>query len=109
MNAGLLDRRITLKRATVTTNEFNEPVYSWSTLATVSAAKLDLSDRERLAFGEMAAEIITRFRIRWSSTVSDLNPKDKLVHAGRTYEIYAVKEMGRHVGLEITAVARADK
>lgn len=108
LRTGSLDRRITLQRATVTTDSFNNPVQTWATLVTVWASKLDVRDSERVAAKEVGAEIGTRFQIRWSETVRDLNPKDRLVYADRTYEIVNVKEVGRREGLEISALARID-
>ncbi len=108
MFAGKLDRRITLQRASVTTNEYGEEVPTWLTLATVWASKKDVSDGERIAAAEVAAEIGTRFQIRWDSSWSDLSPLDRVVYDGRTYNISAVKEIGRREGLEISAAARAE-
>ena len=109
--AGNLDRRIRLERATITQNALNEDIPTWGELATVWTSKLDVSDGERLAAAEVAAVISTRFRIRWSSLVASLNPKDRVVYptsGGRIYDIVAVKEIGRREGLEISAMARAD-
>ena len=106
--AGSLDRRVRLERATSQANAFNEPVQTWTPIATVWASKKDVSDRERLASAQVGASLTTRFQIRWSSLVADLNSKDRLVCEGRTYEIAAVRELGRREGLEISATARAD-
>lgn len=108
MQAGKLDRRITIERASETRDAFNNITYSWTPLVTVWAAKLDVRDAERWSAQEVGAEITTRFQIRWSTAVEDVNPKDRIVFDGRTYDINAVKEMGRREGLEITAAARAD-
>lgn len=108
--SGKLDRRITLERFTYTTDPGSgEQVKTWSTLATVWAAKRDVSDSERVASAEVSAEISTRFQIRWDGSWSDLNPKDRVVYDGRTYDIVGVKELGRREGLEISANARADE
>lgn len=105
-----LDRKITLQRFTYTTDPGSgEQVKVWSTLATVWASKRDVSDSERVASAEVSATITTRFQIRYDSAWVDLNPKDRLVSDGRTYEIAAVKEIGRREGLEISAAARADQ
>lgn len=106
--SGQMDRRITIRRATVTKNDLGENVESWSDLATVWSAKEDIRDGERFAAQQTAAEITTRFRIRYSPTVADVNPKDRLLYGEQTYGIVAVKEIGRRDGLEITASARAD-
>lgn len=107
--AGKLDRRITLQRFTYTTDAGSgEQVKTWADLATRWASKRDASDSERIASAEISAEIGTRFTVHWDSTVADLNPKDRLVFDGRTYEIIAVKEIDRRVGIEISAIARSD-
>lgn len=106
--AGKLDRRITLQRFTSAPDAFNEPVLTWATLATRWASYEPLSDGEKFRAGETAAEASARFVIRRSSAVAGLNPKDRLVFEGDTYEIVRVKEIGRREGIEITAGARAD-
>lgn len=110
MKSERLDRKITLERFTYSTDPGSgEQVKTWSTLATVWASKRDVSDSERVASAEVSAEIGTRFQIRWDSSWADLNPKDRVVHDGRTYDIVGVKELGRREGLEISAIARADE
>lgn len=109
IRAGELDRRITLERQAGTTkNGLNETVENWQLIATVWAKKHDVSDRERFASGEVSAEMTTRFQIRWSSVVKDVNPKDRLICEGRTYHILGTKEIGRREGIEISAAAEAD-
>jgi len=108
MQAGKLDRKITLQRFTETRDEFNEPVQVWTTLANRSASYEPLSDGERFRASETAADASARFVIRWSQIVSDLNPKDRLLYESQPWQIVRVKEIGRREGLEITCAARAD-
>ena len=108
MAAGKLDRRITLERFTTTVDAYNEPVKAWGVFAVRAASYEPLSDGEKFRAGETAADASARFRIRWSAAVADLNPKNRLVFEGVTYDITRVKEIGRREGLEITASARAD-
>jgi len=109
MRPEIFDRTIILERFTSTQDAGSgEEVQTWSPLATVQASKRDVSDSERVAAAEVQASITTRFQIRWDGIVSDLNPKDRLVYDGKTYDIEAVKEVGRRVALEISAAARAD-
>lgn len=108
MRAGSLDRRLTLERATETSDDFNEPVLTWSALATVWAAHTPLSDGERMRASETAATASSRFLIRWSAAVADVNPKDRLMFGGVVHQILHVKEVGRREGIEITTAARAD-
>lgn len=108
MDAGRFDRRVVLKRATSSMNGFNEPELTWNTLATVWASVVPVSDAERMRAGETLAAKQSRFTIRYSSTVADLDPKDRLTFDGRDYDLNGVKELGRREYLEITATARAE-
>jgi SPP1 family predicted phage head-tail adaptor len=108
LTAGNLQWRITLQRANRGVDALNNPATVWSDLATVWASWEDVSDSERIASAGTEAEISTRFQIRFSSAVSDLNPKDRVKFRGFVYDIAAVKMIGRNVGLEISAGARAD-
>lgn len=111
MEGGKLDRRITIQRATLSQNKFGEDVEVWGELATVSAMAKPLSDgerRERMVAGEVSATAETRFTIRWSTTVESVNPKDRIIYGGMTWDIWSTKELGRREGIEITAAARAD-
>ena len=108
ITAGKRDRRITLERYGVTRNEFNEPIEGWAELSRVWASRKDVSDTERLRSAEVGSIITTRFAIRWSKKVADLNTKDRLQLEGLTYNIVGVKELGRREGIEITASAASD-
>lgn len=105
IQAGNLDRRITVERFTATEDALGGQVKTWVPLATVWGQARPVSDGERFRAGEMAAEIDTRFTIRWGLGVG---PKDRIVYGGRVYEIRGVKEIGRREGQEISAAARAD-
>jgi SPP1 family predicted phage head-tail adaptor len=108
MDAGHLDRRIALKRASSTVNGFNEPVYSWATLATVWAQMVPVNDGERMRAGETLANMQARFTVRWSATTATVDPRDRLTFNGREYDINGVKLIGRNKHIEITATARAE-
>jgi len=109
MESAKFDRKITLQRRASTQDAAGAPVLTWQTLAVVWTIKRDVSDSERVASAEVSAEIGTRFQIRWDSSWSTLNPKDRVVSAGLIYDIVGVKEIGRREGLEISAIARADQ
>jgi SPP1 family predicted phage head-tail adaptor len=108
MRAGALDRRITLRHATVTTNDYGEEVPTWIDLATVWASKQDVSDAERVRAQQTGASITTRFQVRYSVLLAELTTRDQLLCEGRLYNVSAIKELGRRHGLEITATAQAD-
>jgi SPP1 family predicted phage head-tail adaptor len=106
--AGELDRRITIQRATVTRNEFNEPIESWGDLTTVWAKRRDASAAEAYRAQEVGAEITARFTVRWSMIAATVNPSDRLSFEGKLYNITAVRDVGRKQWREIDAVARAE-
>lgn len=111
MDAGQLDRKITLQRqgADVDNGLGTEPG-EWATLATVCARLMPMSGAERLAALENAAFASARFMIRKSSDVEDLNAKDRIeypVGSEAYHNIVNVREEGRAF-LVIDAVARGD-
>lgn len=106
--AGLFDRKLQFRRAALVDDGFSS-VETWSNLgAAVWASKADISDGERWRAGAVAASVSARFRVRWSNLSSGITPADRLVCDGREYDIANIKELGRKVGFEITASARAD-
>ncbi len=108
MDAGRLDRRVELRRATTTYDSFNAPISTWATLQKVWAEAKPVLDGEKQQAGQTLASKSYRFTIRYSTDVADLDPRDRLLFDGRTYEINAVKEMDRRRWLEITATAKAE-
>jgi SPP1 family predicted phage head-tail adaptor len=111
MNAGDLNRRVTLLRSVAAEDDFGSGDETWGAFAEVSASRRDISDGERMRAAEMGATLTTRFQIRWSPEVEALSPADQLICEGRRYEISGVKEItagSRVVGLEITATFNAD-
>jgi SPP1 family predicted phage head-tail adaptor len=109
MKAGDLDRRVTLQARTLTKNGFNEEVESWPDFATVWASYKPVSDAERVRPAQVAASITARFQIRWSSVLHALDPTWRLRFDGLSFDVVAVKEIGRREGLEISATARAER
>lgn len=108
MDAGRFDGRVAILRATTAVNAFNEPVPTWSTLATVWADARPVSDGERWSAGQTLADQVIRFTVRWSTLSASITPKDRLLFQGRTYDIQGVKSVGRNSMREITATARAE-
>ena len=109
MEAGKLDRRVTLQPRLLTKDGFNADVESWPDGLTVWASYEPVKDGERLRAAETAATITARFQIRWSPDVVGLSEIDRLSFDGRSFDIVAVKEIGRREGLEISATARAER
>ena len=111
MDAGALDRRLTIRRATRTQNALGETVETWADVATVWASKVDKATAEADARGSgeaRAATITTHFAVRWSATTATVSALDRVVCAGRDFDVHGVREIGRREGLEIIAMARAE-
>jgi SPP1 family predicted phage head-tail adaptor len=108
-SAGKFDRRIRLERYGVTYDEWNQPVEGWSEIETVWATWRRATANERLASGQVGAQVTDIFEVRWETTLADLNPKDRLVFKDAVYDIAEVTEIGRQDGLLIRGSAKADK
>lgn len=108
MLAGSLDRRIQFQRLTLTDDGFASSE-TWADHGQpIWASRKDVSDGERYRAGEVAAQITTRFQVRHSIFTQAITPKDRLICEGVEFDIVGKKEIGRRVGYEITAAARAD-
>lgn len=106
--AGKLDRTIQFRRYTLTDDGFAQ-VEAWADHgAPVRASKLDISDGERMAAGEVSAALTARFHVRSSAFTRALTPKDAIAYNGETFDIFGIKEIGRNNRLEITAGAKVD-
>lgn len=106
--AGVMDRRIVIRRATITYNLFNEAVETFADYRTVWAKRTDVSAYESYKAQEVDAQISTRFLIRWSQDVADVNPRDRIYFDDVEYNIVAIRDVGRKLQREIDAVARAE-
>jgi SPP1 family predicted phage head-tail adaptor len=110
MDAGKLDRRVTLLARVLGKNGYNENVETWPEPGVeVWASYEPVKDAERLRAAEVAASITARFQIRWSPDVAAVDPTWRLTFEDRSHDIVAVKEIGRREGLEISATARAER
>lgn len=105
IEAGKLDRRITLQRATATQDDAGQPISTWSTLAEVWAQVTPLAVREPFQADQRAAWVDHKFKIRYRS---DVGPLNRVLYAGRTYDVVGVQELGRREGLELMAYARGE-
>lgn len=71
MNAGDLDRRVTLlRRVRGAQNGFGEASESWTDVTTVWAQKLEVRDAERVQAQAVGVAISLRLRVRWSSATA---------------------------------------
>lgn len=111
MDIGELDRRIWLNRiGEADLSPSGNPIPGTGGPVVIErwAKYAPVSDRERIAAKEVAAEYTARFTIRWSQSVRQVNPTWWVTYEGRDYDIAGVKEVGRREYIEITASARTD-
>lgn len=97
--AGALDRRITIERAALVDDGYQQ-IEAWGPVATLWASHTAISDGERWAAGAARAVVNARFVVRYRA---DITTKDRLIFKGRAFNIVAVKEIGRREFTEITA------
>lgn len=107
MDAGQLDRKITLQRRTEADDGYATAPSGWENIARVSAKLIPMSGKEMLAAAENAAFANVRFKIRRDSSWSDLNAADRLLFDDLPHDIISVRQEGRGFFL-IDAVARGD-
>lgn len=92
--AGHLDRRIELQSASVVLDsDYNEPINTWSTYATVWAMKEEHRATETEGAGRRFAGYDLFFTIRHRT---DVEPEHRIVFDGENYEIVGrPREIGR--------------
>jgi SPP1 family predicted phage head-tail adaptor len=98
IQAGKLDRRITIQERTVTRDSAGGETVTWVDRATVWASKNDVSGRDQLLANQMAATGLVRFWIRHRS---DVVGTDRIVYDDTAYDIQHIAEIGRREGLDI--------
>lgn len=119
MRAGRLDRLIDIQRATATLSDSGEPQETWANLvARRPASYRPMNGGESYGPPQLTASQQVEFRIRYSSTVADLSPKDRVIYPAvnegdtppeaRIFDILSVNEIGRREGLQIVAKRHAD-
>jgi len=102
MQAGALDRRITIQERTDTRDGAGEPVPTWSTLAEVWASLEPLQGREDFDAQQINAIRPTKFRIRYRE---DVDETMRIAWDGQTWDINAITYVGRKDGLELLCTA----
>jgi head-tail adaptor len=100
MRAGNLDRVILIESPNAPTIDvFGIQTQTWNTVATLRAQKLEnaIVDREGQR-GDTTDNTIT-FRARWLNGVT---LECRVTYESQHFKIMSLKEIGRHVGLDIT-------
>lgn len=104
MNAGDLDRRITVQRCTEAPDSFGQVIPTWSTLAVVWAKVERNGGGEKFATDQRTSRSEAAFTIRYRAGIT---PKMRVLFDGEVWEIEAVDELGRRDGLMLKCHAFA--
>lgn len=99
LQAGSLDRRITLMRETVTYNSLGEPVEAYEDFSEVAARVRFDAVSEQYTDDAIRAKKLAGFIIRYRS---DITEKDRIRYDGKHYRIIGVTELGRRKALELS-------
>ena len=125
MRAGSLDRRVTIRRRSLTSSGSGEPIETWTNVVVRRPASMwPVRGDERIGGPQEIAKEQVEFRIRYSADVAALSPLDQIIHPALTaeqaadleyvvptrsiHDVLAVHEIGRRVGLKIITERRAD-
>lgn len=100
MQAGRLDRRISIQAPTEVRDEYGGSTTTWDELREVWAAYIPLRGQELFAAQQVTPEAQVKFRTIWYDGVDE---RMRIVFEGKNYGIEYVAEIGRRDGLEITA------
>ncbi|MDB5659559.1 MAG: phage head-tail adaptor, putative, family [Cypionkella sp.] len=102
MEAGKLDRIITVQRGVETVLPGRVPTIAWTNLLTVRAeVREQNADEIATGFGQAEAETLI-FVVRWHPT--PITTGDRILFQGRTYDLKAITEIGRRDGWKLRAV-----
>ena len=80
----------------------------WTSVGEMPASARPVSGAEFAGRAQIVAVETVEFTVRWSATVANVSPLDRVRHQGRVYDVRGVHEIGRREGLRIIAVRRAN-
>lgn len=98
MKSGKLDRRIEILSSTQSQNDFGEPIFVWTTFATIWADLIPVAGNEKYASMRKTEEVLFRVIIRH---LPGLLISMRLKYLGNIYDIKSINELGRRAGFEL--------
>ena len=87
MQAGKLNKRITIQEYSEASNSIGEPIKSWSDVATVWAGFKTLKGSEKFRNEQVLADVSASIIIRYRD---DVTSKQRIIFGSNTYEILSV-------------------
>ena len=103
MDAGKLDRRLTIQSKVSTRGSMGDVAETWETVATVWARLLSSKGREFYSGGVQLGVDITGFQIRYSTAVGAMDQTWRVLYEGQEYNVFSTSEVGRREYLIIMA------
>ena len=102
LNIGMMNRRITIERATETRKPSGDTLKAWTPVATVRAELIQQSANEFLTgYGEAETGTVI-FRVRYRPGITTA---DRVTFDGTAYGIKEIKTIGRRHALELRGEA----
>ncbi len=106
LDAGELDRRIVVERATTSADDYGGETKTWSkwckSWAKVTYGRAD----ERRQAAQEEASLVATFRVRANAKTSAIETTDRIVYDGSAWDISSNVAFGR-AGRDITAIRAA--
>ena len=103
MQAGKLNRTITVQREEESVGATGAVTKQWANLLTVRAEVRErTADEIATGFGEAETETLV-FVVRWCP--SPITTGDRILYQGRSYDLRQIVEVGRRRGWKLRAVA----
>ena len=104
MQAGKLNRRITVEQVTESQDTSGFPSETWATYCKRWASIVPLRGRERFEAQQFEAEVDVRFVVRYDSVTAAITPKMQVSYNSKTYDIQSVFDVDEaHKEIEILA------
>lgn len=95
MNAGELNRRVTIERPPVALDGYGQPTGAWSAVATVWANVRMIGGRERLRAGALESDLAGTVAVRYQAAFLPLSSTNgwRINHGGRLLNITAARDL----------------
>jgi SPP1 family predicted phage head-tail adaptor len=104
MQAGRLNRRVSIDVPMTTQNDTGEEITDFVELSTVWASIEPIRGREALLNGLNAAQMDTRIRLRWSVALDAMNSEWRIRYKEQIFDIVSIAHIRTgHRELEIMA------
>ena len=98
MRIGTLDRRVIIEQQVASKDDWNYDALTWTTYATVWAAKMDRQSGEQEEVDRQTAILRTVWTMRYNSGV---NATMRISYGGLLYYITGVEELGRRDAMRV--------